>query len=329
MKYYDIPHLNKKAAALFMGTGWFVPEQEPVVFSLLDAYFAAGGNAIDTGRFYSGGKAEGVITRWLESRNMQTKRELFIIVNKACHHYVDADNVHYPDQSRVTPAHITEDLEYSLENMKQKYFDIYLLHRDNPEEPIQGLVDRLEQHRREGKLSVYGVSNWQLDRIAEAQAYAKAKGYPGIALNSPSYSLATVTSPRWAGCVYADKKYVAWHKSRNIAILSWAPQASGFFAEIFGNAPPDDIRRTYFTGINREKLRRCKLLAREKGVSATSIALVYVCGNSLQVMASVGPRNLRELEECLNIFNCTISPEEAAWLNCEGPSLRNSVFYKE
>lgn len=317
MKYCAIPHLDKKAAALFMGTGWFAPEQEPLVFSLLDAYFAAGGNAIDTGRFYSGGKTEGVITRWLESRAMQAKRDSFILVNKACHHYVDADNVHYPDQSRVTPAHITEDLEYSLETMKQNYFDIYLLHRDNPEEPVQGLIDRLERHRLEGKISVYGVSNWQLDRVAEAQAYATARGYPGISLNNPSYSLATVTTSRWAGCVYAAPKDIEWHRIRNIAVLAWGPQASGFFAEAFGGAPPEDIRRTYFAEINQEKLRRCKILAREKGVSATNIALAYVCCSPLPVMASVGPRTLRELEECLAVFNCTITPEEAAWLNCD------------
>lgn len=326
MKYLSIPHLDKKASQIFLGTGWFAAPNQDQIFQLLDDYFIAGGNVIDTGRFYSGGEAEGVIAKWLDSRNMAAKRDAFMIVNKACHHYVDSNGVHYPEKSRVKPECITEDLEYSLENMKQKYFDIYLLHRDNMEEPVEGLVDRLERHRGEGKILAYGVSNWSLERVQAATDYAKKKGYQGISINNPSYSLATISQPRWFGCVYADDAYIAWHNNKNISVLAWSPQAAGFFAEVFGGNPPADVRQTYFNKENFEKLKRCKELAVKYGVAPTNIALAYVFSQDVPVMASVGARNKPELDEAIKTLDLRLTKQEVAWLalRCGG-----AVPYKE
>lgn len=315
MKYVKVKNLDQKAAQLFLGTGWFAAPHEESVFKLLDDYFLAGGNVIDAGRFYSGGDSERVITRWLESRRMMAKRESFLIVNKACHHFVDENNVQYPERNRVKPDFITEDLEYSLHSMKQPYFDIYLLHRDNPEEPVEGLIDRLERHRREGQIKVYGVSNWSLDRIAAAQEYARKAGYQGISVNNPSYSLATVKSPRWFGCVYADDAYVRWHADKEISLVAWAPQASGFFAGVFGDDAPEDIKRTYFLEENFEKLARCKVVAKRRGVAATNIALAYVFNQPVTMMASIGPRSGSELREAIDVLDIKLSRDEVEWLS--------------
>jgi acyl-CoA dehydrogenase len=46
-----------------------------------------------------------------------------------------------------------------LINMGIDYFDIYLLHRDDVSEPVEGLIDKLEEHKRSGVIRAYGVSN--------------------------------------------------------------------------------------------------------------------------------------------------------------------------
>ncbi len=321
MKYVKVRGLEKDVAQLFLGTSWFTPATEETAFDILDKYFAKGGNAIDTGRFYSGGVTEGVLRRWIESRNMMSKRESFVIVNKACHHYVDENNVHHPEISRVKPEYITEDLEYSLEDMKQPYFDIYLLHRDNEKEPVEGLMDRLEKHRREGKIKTYGVSNWSVARIAAAQEYAKKMGYQGISVNSPSYSLATVTTARWVGCVYADDAYVAWHKDRGISLLAWAPSASGYFAGRFGPDSPEDLRHTYCTPVNEEKLERCRVLAKKHGCEPSNIALAYIFNQPVTVMASIGPHREKTLDESIAALDIPLTPEEVEWLSLRKDSL--------
>ncbi|MEI3293949.1 MAG: aldo/keto reductase [Thomasclavelia ramosa] len=53
---------------------------------------------------------------------------------------------------------------------------MYLLHRDDPSVPVNEIMDRLEQHRQEGLITTYGVSNWELDRVQAAVEYCQQMG---------------------------------------------------------------------------------------------------------------------------------------------------------
>ncbi|GCF95539.1 aldo/keto reductase [Enterococcus florum] len=314
MEYCQIKGLDTKVARIALGTGWFGPENEAVIFDLLDQYVAEGGNVIDTGRFYNGGKSEQVITKWLQQRG---NRDQLLLVNKACHHYVDENNVQYPDQSRVGADYITEDLEYSLKNMGVSHFDIYIMHRDNENVPVEELMDRFEQHRKEGKITVYGVSNWSLERIAAANAYCKKKGYAGITLNSPSYTLATVKKPRWYKAVYVDADYVKQNNDLGITVMSWGAQGAGFFVPLWENMEaeaPEDIKGAFFTEENFQKLARVQELAKEKGVEPVNIALAYVLADRFDVFASIGPRNKYELLSSLKTQHVKLTNEEITYL---------------
>jgi aryl-alcohol dehydrogenase-like predicted oxidoreductase len=101
-------------------------------------------------------------------------------------------------------------------------------------------------------------------------AYARDKKIDGIALSSPSLSLARVTESRWEGVVYADNDSIRWHERTQLPLFSWAAQASGFFhfagkykREDF---PNPDIARTYYNDDNNmERLKRLQELATSKG----------------------------------------------------------------
>lgn len=313
MKMRSITGLDKPLSQLSLGTAWFDDRYEAEINRLLDAYVELGGTILDTGRFYNGGKSEPIVARWLERSGC---RERLVITNKACHHYVDENNVHHTEQSRVRPQCITEDLHHSLERMKLDCFDIYLLHRDDAAQPVEGLIDRLEKHRREGLIKVYGVSNWSLDRIAEAQAYAKRKGYRGIQVNSPSYSLATIVKPRFEGCVYADDAYIEWHRDKDITLIAWASLAVGFFADAYkrDGSAPKDIVDTYFCEENFQKLERAKVLAAQKGVESIHIALAYALGRAESMICAIGPRNEGELRSLMRASSLGLSEEEMRWL---------------
>ncbi|QWU14906.1 Predicted oxidoreductase [Paenibacillus sophorae] len=322
MKYYQVKGLDKPVSEIILGTGWFNLAPAEQVNELMEAYVASGGNVLDTGRFYGVGKSERVVADWIKSTG---KREELVLINKAGHHYVDENNVHYPEVSRVKPECITEDLEYSLNNMQLEYFDMYLLHRDDVTVPVGDLMDRLEQHHKEGKIKAYGVSNWSIERIEESMAYCEAKGYQGISVNNPSYSLARVDTPRWVGAVYADDAYARWHEGKDVFLISWASQAAGFFADIYptdGTAPADIIA-AYFNDENFEKLHRCNILAAEKGqdVEPINVALAYVLSQGFPVAAVAGPRNVKEYLSTLKVLDLKLTPAEVAYLSLQTNSV--------
>ena len=168
------------------------------------------------------------------------------------------------------------------------YFDLFLLHRDDVSVPVGELLDVMQEHKNSGLIKAYGVSNWSTDRIDKAMVYTAKKGYDGIALNSPSLSLAKAVQNRWQGVVYADDEYISWHEKTQLPLFSWAAQASGFF--YFAGQykrkdfPNTDIARVYYSQNNIERLKRITALAKAKGgnVEPTNIALAYVLNQAFQ-----------------------------------------------
>lgn len=323
MRSIAVKGLEHRCSQLVMGTSFFREKDINNVFELLDTYVENGGNVLDTSKIYGYGESERVIRSWLKTRNRQD----VLIISKGCHHYVDQNNVHYPEPKRVRPECITEDLMFSLENMGVDYFDVFLMHRDNPSVPVGELLDKLEEHRQAGLIRAYGVSNWTTRRMDEAISYASQKGYAGLSLNSPSLSLAQITENRWEGTVYADNEYIAWHEKSQLPLFSWAPQASGFFyfasqykREAFPNA---EIARTYYNDDNIERLRRLQELAkrRNEGIEAMSYALAYVLNQEFPTCAVIGPQKPSEMLCSLESARIVLSKEERCWLNLQASEL--------
>lgn len=77
----------------------------------------------------------------------------------------------------MTPAYLQNQLDQSLRNMKLECVDVYYIH--NPETQLQYVsqqefydrlklaFERLEQNRRQGKLSHYGVATWNGFRLPQ------------------------------------------------------------------------------------------------------------------------------------------------------------------
>ncbi len=320
MEYMKIKGLGMEASKLVLGTAWADPENQAHFDEIADAYLAGGGNVLDCGRFYGVEcAAEVALRKWLEKSG---KRSQVIIIDKCCHPYAYRDKRQDSSRWRVSPELITEDLIFSLDRMGTDYFDLYLIHRDNPLVPVADLMDRLERHRREGRVKAYGVSNWTMDRIKQAVDYCAQMGYQGLSVDSPSYSLATVENPRWINTVYINDAQAAQHGEIDLPIFSWAAQASGFFAGVFNeDNAPDFMRKTYFSADNFEKLRRAQELAKKYGVESINIALAYVVSQPFPVAAIVGPANVRELESCCKAAEIRLTAEELDYLSLRSDSL--------
>jgi 1-deoxyxylulose-5-phosphate synthase len=285
---------------LALGTLGFSLATRDRDYALLDAWIEAGGNVIDTAHVYEDGDAERLLGRWLRDR--PGVREQIVLVTKGAH----PDG----DRARVTPADIEADLRDSIERLGGP-IDLYLLHRDDPAVGVDELIDALDAHRRAGAFRAFGVSNWTLSRIEEANAYAAARGITGISCNSPHLSLAVQEAPPWPGCMSAnDPDSRAWHARTGMPLLAWSAQAGGFFAGSDGESA-----RVYQSSANRERRARAEQLGRRTGHSANAIALAWVLAQPFPVIAVIGPHSEAHLQASLEGLEPAIGPEAARWLN--------------
>jgi len=294
--------LDTPLSRLALGTLGFTPRTRDRDYALLDAWVEAGGTVVDTAHVYEDGDAERLVGLWLRDR--PGLRERLVIVTKGAH----PDG----DRARVTPAAIRSDLGESIERLGGPV-DLYLLHRDDPTVDVGELIDALDAHRRAGDIRAFGVSNWTLPRIEQANAHAAARGIAGICCNSPYLSLAVQNRAPWPGCLSAtDAESRAWHARTGMPLLAWSAQAGGFFAGAGGESA-----LVHENAANRERRARAERLGRRTGHSANAVALAWVLRQPFPVVAAIGTHRLDHLHSSLAAFEVALSAEEARWLNLE------------
>ena len=280
--------------------------------SLLETFVAAGGTAIDTARSYSNGASEAAIGAWLRASGC---RDDLTIITKGAHPGADG-------LPRVTPDAIASDLAMSLEALQIDRVDLYLLHRDDPSQPVGPLVDTLNDARLASRIRAAGASNWSTARIVEAETYAVQREIAGFVAGSPNLALAVPSEPMWPGClsVAGDPAALTWYRERQFPLFAWSSQASGFFS---GRFSPDDVTdrhmaRVYFRKDNWERLRRSRELSARRRCTPTQIALAWVLHQAFPTFALIGPRTVAELNDCLGALDVELTAPERAWLNLEG-----------
>jgi aryl-alcohol dehydrogenase-like predicted oxidoreductase len=269
---------------------------------MFDDFVEQGGNVFDTGYVYGDGQLEPLLGQWIHNRGI---RDQVVIIGKGAH------------TPHCDPESLHRQLAETLERLRTDHVDLYLMHRDNLSVPADEFVDAMEQELAAGRVRAYGVSNWTLDRVEQATAYATRTGRAGIAALSNHFSLAEAYAVPWEGCVHVtDPAARKWLRANNLPLLPWSSQARGFFA---GRARPDDrsdeeLVRCYYSDTNFGRLDRARALAAELGVPATAVALAYVLHQPFPTFPLIGPRTLGETHGSLRALDVGLTAEQVAWL---------------
>lgn len=315
MNYGTITGVTKPVARVVQGSVMLSTAERARSFALLDAVFAQGGTTFDTAHVYGQGDAERTLGAWLRERGL---REQVVIIGKGAH------PMH--GQQRVTPEDIRSDVRKSLERLGTEYIDLYLLHRDDPRQPIGPIVEVLNELQRAGSIHAFGGSNWAHPRLQAANDYAAAHGLLPFVASSPNLSLAVQLQAPWEGCLSLSGPDGvagrAWHAANHMPLFTWSSLAGGFFS---GRFQPDNLdtfstyldklcAETYGSAENFGRLARATQLAAERGLSPAQIALAYVLNQPLDIYALVGCNTGAEFRENVAAAEVRLTPEEMAWL---------------
>lgn len=320
MKYGYVPGIEKRISRIAQGAIMLNSETEAEGFALLDAAYAHGCTAFDTAHVYGDGECDRVLGRWIAARGL---RDQIVVIGKGAHHNAD--------RKRVTPFDITADIHDTLARMRTDYIDLYLLHRDDPSVPVGPIVEILHEHRAAGRIHAYGGSNWRAERIAEANAYAKAHGLTPFVASSPHFSLAEQIDAPWDDCVTitgaANAPQRDWYLREQLPLFCWSSLAGGWFSGRLSRDNQEEhadtlYMRCYGCEANWRRLERAIALGRKRGLSAAQIALAYVLNQDLNAFALVAAYSPEEFVASAAAVSAALSEAEMAWLDLrtdEGP----------
>ncbi|MEI8717334.1 aldo/keto reductase [Mesorhizobium sp. ISC11] len=302
-----IPGLSKPASVVTLGFEDFRTFSSGSI--LLDAFFEAGGNLFDTGYVYGGGYTEKLLGEWLKNRGVRAQS---VVIAKGAH-----SPLCYPDV-------IGKQLDQTLERLQTDHVDVYFMHRDNPDVPVGEFVDAMDREVKAGRIrGPFGGSNWTMERMDEAIAYAERTGKQKPGALSNNFSLAEMLEPIWAGCVTSSTDvWKAWLTSRQMPNFAWSSQGRGFFTDRAGRDKQDneELVRVWYSERNFGRRDRAIELAARLGKSPIHIALAYVLAQPFPSIPLIGPRTLDELDDSLRALDITLSQADLEWL--DGGSLR-------
>src|SRR5437870_9994529 len=189
------------------------------------------------------------------------------------------------------PEYVREACEHSLRRLGVDTIDLYYQHRVDPEVPIEETVGAMADLVRAGKVRYFGLSEASSETIRRAYAV-----HPIAALQT-EYSL-------WSR--EPEEEILSTVRELGIAFVAYSPLGRGFLTgEIKReeDLAADDWRRTNprFQGENFQRnlelVRRVEAIAKEKGCTASQLALAWVLAQGDDIIPIPGTKRRSYLEQ--------------------------------
>src|SRR5438093_12082197 len=264
--------------------------------------FGAGVNFIDTADVLAKGGSETIV-----GEGVAANRRRWVPATK-----VGKVMTAKPHDGGLSPARIVQACEDSLKRLATDYIDIYYLHRDDTEPPLEETVEAIGDLIRAGKIRYFGVSNYRGWRIAEVVSLCAELNMPQPVVCQPYYN-AFNRMPEveiLPACDYYG-----------LGVVPYSPLARGVLTGKYapGAEPPADSRvgrkdrrimETEFRAESLAMAQKIKAHAEKKGLTATQFALAWVLNNQIVSSVIAGPRTLEQWTDYLSVLGKTLDAED-------------------
>lgn len=207
------------------------------------------------------------------------------------------------------PDYVKSACEGSLQRLGVEIIDLYYQHRVDPEVPIEETVGAMAELVRQGKVRHLGLSE-----AAPATLRRAVKVHPITALQT-EYSLWT-RDP--------EDELLGTCRELGVGFVAYSPLGRGFLTGRFRkleDLPEDDYRRhsPRFQGENFAKnlelVKQVEEMAKEKGCTASQLALAWVMAQGEDIVPIPGTKKMRYLEENIAAAKVVLSKADLTQLD--------------
>ncbi|MBR3843824.1 MAG: aldo/keto reductase [Christensenellaceae bacterium] len=290
-------------------------------FAMIDKYREMGGNFLDSARSYGGGTSEQTVGDYMKARNAEGK--CYVLTKGG---FPDLDSEFRMIRYRTSREAILGDFFTSYDRLRMKKIDVYILHRDDKTLPVSYIMDTLDIIAKTGLVRAIGVSNWSMDRIREANAYARSKGQAEIAISEIQWSYAYTDFARRADATLSimnpitEPALYQQYLETPVPVIAFTAQASGLFSYLYSGKETWETlgRRRQMYNCAENKAKYAKILEycdAHPGVTATMVANAYLTCNKVETGVIFGSSNMDQLLDTMAGADFELTPEEVEWLD--------------
>ncbi len=314
MNYRNLGRTGLKVSEICLGAmqwGWTADEETS--FRVMDAFFEHGGNFIDTADVYSiwaegnpGGVSESIIGRWMKARG---NRRQVVLATKVRGRMWEG-----PNGEGLSRKHILHAVEDSLRRLQTDYIDLYQIHWDDLETPIDETLWALDTLVRHGQVRYIGASNINAWRLMKALCISDKHDLARYDCLQPHYNLVHRNE--------FESELKPLCESEKIGVIPYSPLAGGFLTGKYhlDSPPPDSarqesVKRKYFNEYGWRVLAAVERIADERGILPLQVALAWLLNQPVITSPIIGANSIEQLMPSLKAVDVHLTEEEMAILN--------------
>lgn len=308
MEYRPLGQTGLRVSEICLGTMQFKwTTDEAASYAVLDAFWEAGGNFIDTADVYSrwapglkGGEAESVIGEWLTRKG---NRPDVVLATKVRGRMWEG-----PNGEGLSRVHILRAVEDSLRRLQTDYIDLYQTHSPDLNTPIEETLRALDDLVRQGKVRYIGCSNYNGWQLMEAVLQARHAGLSEYISIQPHWSLVEREN--------FEKNVLPVVKKFGIGIIPYSPLGRGFLTGKYrrGQPLPDSKRlgsvQALLTDRNFDLLDKLEEFGRARGKTPGQMALGWMLTQDLMAAPIIGANTPEQLADSLGAVGLKLTSDE-------------------
>ncbi|AGP32306.1 aldo/keto reductase [Sorangium cellulosum] len=283
--------------------------------AILDKAASAGVNFLDTADVYplggglpTAGRTEEIVGRWLKG-----KRDRFILATK-CVGRVGPNDW---DQG-ASRKHILDAIDASLRRLGTDYVDLYQLHSDDRDTPIDETLEALDAVVRSGKARYIGVSNYLAYRLARALGRADVRGLARFVSVQPRYALLFRE---------IERELLPLAQEEGLGVIPYNPLAGGLLTGKHRRGEPtqgtrftlgtaaSNYQQRYWNERAFATVEKLQGIVAEAGQSLTTVAVAWVLANPAITSAIIGASRPDQLDATLAAAELALDPQLKARLD--------------
>jgi len=311
MRYRLLGKSGLRVSQLCLGTmtfgedwGWGSSKDESR--QILDAFFEAGGNFIDTANVYTNGTSESLLGEFLKG-----DRDRAVLATK----YTNAMPGTDPNAGGNQRKNMMRSVETSLKRLQTDYIDLYWLHIWDKITPLDEVMRAFDDLVRQGKILHAGVSDMAAWAVARASTLAELRGWTPFVGLQIEYSLIERT---------VERELIPMAEALGLGVTAWSPLAGGVLTGKYveGKAEADArMNSEMMKGFNRddERARRVvsevQAVARDVGRSTAQVALAWLRQRPVPIIPIVGARRLEQFRDNLACLDLQLNTSQVERLD--------------
>jgi aryl-alcohol dehydrogenase-like predicted oxidoreductase len=276
--------------------------------TIIDYALDAGINVIDTANIYERGQSEAVIGTALKGNG---KRSRVVLTTKVWGR-MDNDD---PNAAGLHRRHIREQCEASLRRLQTDYIDVYYVHRQMQNIPIDETLRALDDLVHAGKVLSIGCSTFPAWSVVEALWVAKEYGLNRFSCEQPPYHLLDRS---------IENELIPMAQTYGLGLMAWSPLAGGLLTGKYQNGipamgriqPGNGWADRHFSPAAMEAVGALGQMAHEKGCTLSQLALAWCLSKPGITCAILGTRTPEHLIDQLGALEIALTEEDHHRIDC-------------